>query len=47
MYPLPKLMKQITTTKETTSIDLHIRVQYSTDGTNVVVATKNDNHKGM
>jgi hypothetical protein len=35
-------MKQTNKTNETTLVDLHIKVQYSTDATNVVVATKND-----
>jgi hypothetical protein len=47
MYPLPKHMKQITITNETTSVDLHIRMQYSNVVTNVVVTTKNDDHMGM
>ncbi len=42
MYPLPKHMKQITTTNELASTNLHIRVQYSTNATNIVALKKND-----
>ncbi len=42
MYPLPKHMKQSTTTNEIASTNLHIRMQYSTNATNIVTSTKND-----
>lgn len=42
MYPLPKHMKQSTTTNEIASTNLHIRMQYSTNATNIVTSTKNE-----